>query len=760
MNLTKFSILVLFILVIISCNAVSASNLSFDGNYSQIEGDVAEIDSDNMPIKQIDETVLEDSPNTQSSSTEDYTIYVGTNSTHDGKGTEEDPYATLELACNNYNSAGQQKDTVNVVINDGTYYMGSYLKFNTNNLNIIGNGSVIIKNLYNDKEQSFGSNCNFSMSNIIFNASNFNYVADFSKNAWFVPFIGSNGNIIFDNCTFADYNDFDTNNRFYNCILPQGINFNTWAMLNSFINDNIEFNYCQFISSHKMAIGYIDYPCNVRFNYCNLGGNFFEGLGLFDGTTFVFDSCWLGHNNGYTDTFFAMKTYNPQGQNVYNGFMYRNTPIKNSLFANRHAVLEVSENYLGNNTYEIIGKLLWNDGTDDNINKLGSMTVYLSADNGIIPNTATLENGAFNVTYSSDSDYHEITVEWDSQKIKLNNKLNFTLNAPTINYGDNQNITVTFPTNVNGTVYVTVNNKTYRKYCDNQNNVTVTIDDILTKGNYSVDVSFAHDKNEFDVVLHDLPSKSYYTVDEFDSFGFNTTTITVLGIASSLNTSSVTTNYNVTKDLVATLTDINGEVLANKTVNIVVGNIDKNLTTDDNGQVSVDVSSLVPGSYVASISFAGDNIYGESDSTADVIINKVIPNVNISYGDLIPGEKLIINVEIPYATENVTIIVNGDKNTTKLVDNAATYTIDELTEGTYYVTVLYAGDELCDFAYKTDSFDVVKSTADLIKELNENITAKDAVIDELNANVTAKDAVIDELNANVTAKDAVIDELN
>ena len=79
-----------------------------------------------------------------------------------------------------------------------------------------------------------------------------------------------------------------------------------------------------------------------------------------------------------------------------------------------------------------------------------------------------------------------------SQKnYKLNNKINFTLNAPTITYGDNQNITVTFPTNVKGTVYVTVNNNTYHKYVDDQNNVTVPIDDILAKGNYPVLVSFA-----------------------------------------------------------------------------------------------------------------------------------------------------------------------------------------------------------------------------------------------------------------------------
>ena len=65
-------------------------------------------------------------------------------------------------------------------------------------------------------------------------------------------------------------------------------------------------------------------------------------------------------------------------------------------------------------------------------------------------------------------EFGDVVIRASNNQIKLNNKINFTLNAPTITYGDNQNITVTFPSNVNGTIYVTVNNKTYRKYCDNQ----------------------------------------------------------------------------------------------------------------------------------------------------------------------------------------------------------------------------------------------------------------------------------------------------
>ena len=163
---------------------------------------------------------------------------------------------------------------------------------------------------------------------------------------------------------------------------------------------------------------------------------------------------------------------------------------------------------------------------------------------------------------------------------------------------------------------------------------------------------------------------------------------------------------------------------------------------------------------------------GENYPIGDIVVN---PEIIITYdGDLVPGEKLIVNVEIPYATGNVTIIVNGDKNTTELVDNNATYTIDKLVVGSYDVIVLYAGDDIFNSAYKLDSFDVVKSTEDLINELNETIAGKDAEIDALNKTVNnqsgiiaGKDVEIDALNKTVNdqagviaGKDAEIDALN
>ena len=637
-------IFTLFVVLICCVNAISAaSDNTVDNLTSEIHFGVDSISvtNDEKAINGADKNIAlnaqenydEINGQTPEDMSQNYVIYVGTNN-ECGNGSYENPFATLELACNGI-SSGKNNVTINVL--DGTYYVGSDLVFNCSNLHIMGIGNVTFKNMYSEKTHD-GVNShesldlsdddgNFTISNVLIDTSSLSYTSNVASSYFFIC-KGTPNAITFNNCTFLNYG-----------MAPINTNKN-------YIYKNYLFNNCEFIStydsitSNKLTGILLNY---ATFKYCS----FYFGKPIHDPFTAqavsskttvpLFVDCWLGINS------IPHNFYNSKGQ--FLGFNIT-----------RYAIFDVSENYLGNNTYEIIGKLVWNDSTTDGIGNFNQMVVNLNSTTGDIPATAILENGTFKVIYTSTESNHKITATLDNEVQSVEfQSVDVVLDAPSITYGDNQNITVTLPDDYNGVVYIIVNNKSYRKDVEFTKRVTVDITDVLPVGTYDVAVTF---------------------VDKIDNetcaiYGFNTTMI---------------------------------------------------------------------------------------------IVNKAIPNVNISHdGDLTPGERISIKVKIPYATENVTIIVNGDKNTTKLIDNVATYTIDELVAGTYYVTVLYAGDDSLDFAYKTDSFDVVKSTADLIKELNENITAKDAVIDELNANVTAKDAVIDELNANVTAKDAkdaVIDELN
>ena len=962
MNLKGIIWLVLLLSLIISIGFVSAADVN--DTTTDIVTQSSEIDLNDIN----EENTLEITPENQISSQDDSrVIYIGQNKTTDGgNGTLGNPFNSFELACNNL--SGENK--VEITVYNGTYYLDSDLKFNTSNLFINGIGEVIIKNLNNENGcyASLGlssSSANFSFNNLIFDASNSKYLSlQNSNKPHFHVFMGKSNLGFFNNCSFINFSD-------------------AWMFSSPF---NRKFNYCNFLGSYN-HLGFIPLGniIEMEFNYCTFSSRFDLGNSQIKiPSNITFNNVWFGQN----DYLNYVK---------YTGCDERGYWVHNCMFpVNMYAVFSSWENYLGNDTFEILGKLTWDDGTTDGIEKLYPLTVKFSSKIGILPQNTTLVNGEFKVIYKSESKDNHIEVTLDSEDIFLNFKNDIQVTVEPIIYGEDQNITITLPQSSQGIAYISVNNKTYEYQVNGSSSFNFTVPDELLAGTYKVTVKivdnithlygqdivewnisqidkeliiqtpadanvdddsifitilleddetgnitvFAGDKNKTqeclggsvnidisdllvggnnNIELYYSGNKKYtnqtksdqITVNRinpkinittpvnphiFDEININITlpanatgnitiyinnknkTITELNtlnivditdlLGSGLNTgyikysgdnwwdsqtkrltvnvakitpsmdvniipdtvsreenftikinlpqnttgkiliknneknyqinvtdnntinlssnimgvnkinitytgddnynsiskivnvtvkydslltaSDVITDYNLTNELVATLTDVNGNVLVNKTVNIIVGTINENLTTNDEGHVSVDVSSLVPDSYVASISFAGDELYEGFNTSANVVVNKVVPNINISHGDLVPGEKLNIEVEIQYATENVTIIVNGDKNTTKLIDNVATYTIDELAQGTYYVTVLYSGDDICDFTYKTDSFDVVKSTADLINDLNK-------IIDNQNSTIEAQKDQINTLNDTVNVKEGIID---
>ena len=748
---SKILILAIFLVFICCVSAASAAendNVTASGDelaVDEVAADDVIDEQDTLASSEVDvdEKLAEDSPS-------EYVVWVGTNSTPGGQGTEDDPFSTLDSACG---SISEYKENVTVNIYDGNYALGSELKFNTSNLHIkaVGN-NVVIKNLLNTNsaKQAFGlvesDNGNFTMSNVIFDGSN--WTQRNSKSYYFTPFVnGVNNFVRFDNCTFRGFDG----NVF---LLP----YSTKSMNNLNV---YEFDNCKFVNYTNTASIGAAFGCNVTFVNCIFSVEYTAGLGMDLAKNVIFDSCWFGYNNFNDNRMFTSKS-------TFDGEIKPRQPMTNGLYKfTRYAIFDMSENYLGNNVYEIVGKLMWNDTTVDNIDKLGSMTVYLSANNGDIPKTATLENGIFKVNYTSESDYHEITAVLDHQTIKLINNVNFTLNSSSIQYGHNLNITVAFQNNVNGTVYVTVNNKTYRAYLDDKNVTVVPIEDNLPKGTHEVVVKFESYNDNHDVIslgfntttisvagINDytfevspidnvfvgdektltitLPDDAngtitvYVNTKEFAApVSGNTTTLTVNGFVAgnnvinityndnekyeskniikninaslrptTLTATDVTTDYKVAKDLVVTLTDANGNPLANKTINIlVVGKINENLNTTADGKVGIDISTLDPNTYVATISFAGDELYNSSSTTVTVVVREDV-KTDVTIPALTTGKAATTTIKLPEkATGNITLSVDGKIiSVVNLTNGSATITIPELSAGKHDVVISYSGD--------------------------------------------------------------------
>ena len=122
-------------------------------------------------------------------------------------------------------------------------------------------------------------------------------------------------------------------------------------------------------------------------------------------------------------------------------------------------------------------------------------------------------------------------------------------------------------------------------------------------------------------------NESYNPVQGSQVFNFTEEPVVPAKVATKITAPKVTATYNVAKKLVITLKDANGKVLANQKVTVKVGTISKTLKTDKNGQVSLNVATLVPKTYTATFSFAGDGSYLKSSSSVKVVVKKAAPKL-------------------------------------------------------------------------------------------------------------------------------------
>ena len=181
-----------------------------------------------------------------------------------------------------------------------------------------------------------------------------------------------------------------------------------------------------------------------------------------------------------------------------------------------------------------------------------------------------------------------------------------------------------------------------------------------------------------------------------DNQGINTTVTK----STELTASSVITTYGVAKKLVVTLRD-SDNVLANKKVTVKVDKISKTFTTNSKGQISVDVSSLTPKTYTASIKFAGDNYYSSSSKSVKVNVKKATPKLTAkakSFKKSVKTKKYCItlktNINKVMKKVKVTLKVKGKTYTAKTNNKGkATFKITKLTKkGTYKAIINYKGN--------------------------------------------------------------------
>jgi hypothetical protein len=680
-------------------------------------------------------------------------VWVDQNVSSMGNGSKESPFSNLQDGHDKVVNSSVKNAIIN--INEGNYTIpfkntppfipGPDFVFGDTNLIINGVGKVILDG---STQGVFFINpgTNVTVNNIIFKnlIGYMDFVGNINNNAL------TNSLINVNNCTFIfddKYNGLARN--------PYDINYNNCIFINS--KDQL------FVKS------------TTPYGLCNFRNCIFSNTTFSNSSSFVkiakissadsklsFNGIWLGINSIPTYTYHSYDHYETKDVFTY---------ADGTNCLEKYAIFTVFENYLGNNQYEIVGKLTWN-GTDssEGMENFPPMTVTLTSVTGEIQN-ATLVNGTFKAIYTSDSSEHKVTAKLDSEEQNLTfANIALNLNARTINYGENQNIVVNLSKPVIGIVTVIVNGKDYPVNIDNSDSIIVPIDETLNVGTHDVNVTFIDEENHiygfnttiitistvkeypFDVnamsnvkvgetkqLVITLPNDAtgnvtvYLGTSNFTGIvNGNTTTINITGFVIGQNTITITysgndkyepntknitvaavqetkitapnvsATYNVAKNLVITLKDANNQILANKKVTVKVGSITKTLTTNTKGQVSLTISSLVPKTYTATISFAGDDQYVKSTATAKVVVAKAKPKLTAKKATFKVKTKtkkysIILKDNKGKAIKKAKVTLKVKGKTYKATTNAkgkTTFKITKLTKkGTFKATIKFAGNK-------------------------------------------------------------------
>ena len=298
-------------------------------------------------------------------------------------------------------------------------------------------------------------------------------------------------------------------------------------------------------------------------------------------------------------------------------------------------------------------------------------------------NVLNVVYASFNATGYSSS-YSEKFVVLTKTEIYLDLEISQLLDEATLDISclNKINETLIITINDNPTEYRLVNGKAKYRLTN------------LSNGVYNVNIT--------------LPKTSQYECDALiDSFVVNVSKTQIIA-------KDLTFGERDVKVLDITLVDEAKTPLANRLVNVEIGNYSFAGFTDENGIYRLPML-LGVGEYVCDINFNGDDIHLKSHASVNVLIKKSVKNqtqVLIDIGEAEIDEDVDVNINVPGAAGEVLVFYNGQSIPMLLDNNGKTVlTIEKIGAGVHIVDVVYLGDENHEMANSSEVIVVSRLTS-------------------------------------------------
>jgi hypothetical protein len=306
-----------------------------------------------------------------------------------------------------------------------------------------------------------------------------------------------------------------------------------------------------------------------------------------------------GTNTSITDNYIISKDYYGNGAVTSKS---NDTIIENNTPAGASINTDISASINKNATIKI--DVLPFDANGNVTIKFNgkSETVSFNASQTIVYDLGVLGIGDYEVTviYNGNAKYNatNITKTFSIGKIS---DYNVTLNTTDVVAGENSTLVIILPEDATGVVNVTVGKDSYKA------NVTDGVASVkinsLIAGDYKVNVTYSGDKT--------------YEVSN------NVFNLAVNPMKVNLNISDVVMFYRDGTRMVAILTDIKGNPIANATVYFTINGKTYARTTDTNGTASLAIN-LISKIYNATILYNGSDIYDKLSKNITVTVNPTI----------------------------------------------------------------------------------------------------------------------------------------
>jgi hypothetical protein len=236
-------------------------------------------------------------------------------------------------------------------------------------------------------------------------------------------------------------------------------------------------------------------------------------------------------------------------------------------------------------------------------------------------------------------------------------------------------------------------------------NITISGNDVKTSGDYAIVIGDASGIVSNNTLAAKFLGANAIKVNSDVEFSGNAPEYKTILIADDL-----TKEYGASNQFVVRVLDENGNAVANKEINLNVGDKKLKAVTDSNGVAKFNID-LAVGKYDAVTYFDGDSVYGSKMITNKITVNKAVSKIvanKKTFKAKVKTKKYTVTLKANNKALNkvkVTIKVKG--KTYKATTNTkgkATFKITKLTKkGKHSATVKFAGNG----SYKASSKKVV-----------------------------------------------------